>query len=88
MKLNKTLIALAAGASFGLSGQVFAEGTIAGTDIENTVTLGYTVNTVPQTDLTQTATFKVDSRVEFTFTMDETETVKMIIFHVSFRLYL
>ncbi|MGB3727276.1 MAG: hypothetical protein WA981_16110 [Glaciecola sp.] len=77
MKLNKTLTALAVSASLGLSGQAFAEGTIAGTDITNTVTLGYTVNTVEQTDLTQSATFKVDTRVEFALTMDETETVKI-----------
>lgn len=77
MKLNKTLMALAIGASAGLSGQAFAEGTIAGTDITNTVTLGYTVNSVAQTDLTQTATFKVDTKVDFTLTMDELETVKV-----------
>jgi hypothetical protein len=77
MKLTKTLTALAVGASFGLSGQAFAEGTLAGTDIENTVTLGYTVNTVAQTALEQTASFKVDTKVNFTLTMDETETVKI-----------
>lgn len=77
MKLNKTLTALAIGASFGLSGQAFAIGTIAGTEITNTVTVGYTVNAVAQTNVTQTATFKVDTEVNFTLTMDESETVKI-----------
>jgi len=77
MKLNKTLTTLAVSASFGLSGQAFALGTGAGTDITNTVTLGYTVNTVEQTDLTQNATFKVDTKVDFNITNDETETVKV-----------
>ena len=72
MKINKTLTALIAGASFGLSGQVFAEGTAAGTTITNTVTLGYTVSTVPQTDLTLDVDFLVDTKVDFNLSNDET----------------
>lgn len=77
MKYNQTLKALAAATALGLSGHAFAEGTEAGTVIENTVTLGYTVNTVAQTDLTQVADFTVDTKVDFTLTMDETATVKV-----------
>ncbi len=77
MKINKTLTALIAGASFGLSGQVFAEGTAAGTTITNTVTLGYTVSTVPQTDLTLDVDFLVDTKVDFNLSNDETATVKV-----------
>ena len=70
MKLNKTLIALAAGASFGLSGQTFAAGTVAGTDINNTVTLGYTVSSTAQTPVESVSGFKVDQKVDMTFTSD------------------
>ena len=68
MKLNKTLIALAAGASIGLSGQAFAAGTVAGTDISNTVTLGYTVSSTAQTPVESVSGFKVDQKVDMTFT--------------------
>ncbi|GAA6134877.1 hypothetical protein NBRC116188_16670 [Oceaniserpentilla sp. 4NH20-0058] len=77
MKFNTQLKALAAATAIGLSGHAMAEGTAAGTVIDNTVTLGYTVNTVAQTDLTQTADFTVDTKVNFTLTMDETATIKV-----------
>jgi len=77
MKLNTKLKALAAATAIGLSGHAMAEGTAAGTSIENTVTLGYTVNTIAQADLIQTADFTVDTKVDFTLEMNETATVKV-----------
>lgn len=68
MKLNKTLTALAVSASFGLSGQAFALGTVAGTDISNTVSLGYTVNSTAQTPVESVSGFKVDQKVDMTLT--------------------
>ncbi len=68
MKLNKTLTALAVTASFGLSGQAFAAGTVAGTDINNTVTLGYSVNSTTQTPVESVSGFKVDQKVDMTLT--------------------
>jgi len=64
MKLNKTLTALVMGASFGLSGQAFAAGTVAGTDITNTVTLNYKVSTIDQAAVDSSAAFKVDNKVD------------------------
>ena len=68
MKINKTLPALVAGASLGLSGQATAGGTTAGTDIVNTVSLGYTVNSTAQTPVTSTEQFKVDTKIDMTIT--------------------
>ena len=68
MKINKTLTALIAGASFGLSGQAMAAGTTAGTDITNTVNLDYKVNSVQQEVVESDAVFKVDTRVDMTMT--------------------
>lgn len=77
MKLNKSIMALATAAAFGISGQAFAEGTLAGTSIDNTVTLGYTVNSVAQDDLTQNTAFLVDTKVDFALSDVETATVKV-----------
>lgn len=77
MKFNHKIKALTAAMAIGLSGQAMAEGTAAGTVVENTVTLGYTVNSIAQTDLTQTADFTVDTKVDFTLTMEETATIKV-----------
>ena len=66
MKLNKTLTALAIGASFGLSGQAFAATTPAGTTISNTVDLKYTVSSVIQTPVTASSNFKVDNKIDMT----------------------
>jgi hypothetical protein len=76
MKINKTLTALIAGASLGLSGQAFAaNGTDSGTLISNTASLKYTVNSVDQDDITDDATFLVATRVDFTLsTPDNTAT--------------
>ena len=68
MKLNKTLIALAAGASFGLSGQAFAAGTASGEQITNTVKLNYAVSGVAQNEVDDQAQFIVDNKVDMTFT--------------------
>jgi len=70
MKLNKSIMALATAAAFGISGQVFAAGTVAGTDISNTVTLGYTVSSTAQTPIESVSGFKVDQKVDMTFTSD------------------
>ncbi len=66
MKINKTLTALIAGASIGMSGQAFSAGTTAGDDIANTVTLGYTVSGVTQDNVESDSTFKVDNKVDMT----------------------
>ncbi len=63
MKINKTLTALIAGASLGMSGQAFAAGTAAGTSIKNTATLNFKVSSVQQGELTNFATFLVDNKV-------------------------
>ncbi len=48
--------------------QSMAIGTAAGTQIDNTATLGYSVNSIDQTDISATASFVVDRRVDFTLT--------------------
>ncbi len=63
MKINKTLTALIAGASLGLSGQAFAAGTTAGTPISNTVSLSFTVGSDSITATPDTAVFNVDTKV-------------------------
>jgi len=66
MKLNKTLTALAIGASFGLSGQAFAAGTEAGTTVTNTVSLNYAVSGSQQASESATVDFLVDHKINFT----------------------
>lgn len=70
MKINKTLTALIAGASIGMSGQVLAVGTEAGTEIKNVVTLSYDVGTTPQSDVTESAQFLVDNKIDMSLTWD------------------
>lgn len=77
MKLNKTLTALAIGASFGLSGQAFAAGTLSGTNISNTVTLNYKVGTITQAAVDSSAAFKVDNKVDMEL-VDNTGTSTII----------
>jgi len=48
--------------------QAMAIGTAAGTQVDNTATVGYTVNTVNQTDISTSVSFVVDRRVDFTLT--------------------
>ncbi len=74
MKLNKTLTALIAGASIGISGQALAIGTTAGDNVENTVLLDYKVGGVTQETLDAVNTFKVDNRVDMTLTASATAT--------------
>lgn len=69
MKLNKTLTALAVGASFGLSGQAFAAGTEADTVITNTASMTYTVGSTPITE-SDDAKLTVDTKVDLTFSWD------------------
>ncbi|EAT12008.1 hypothetical protein HF888_11535 [Bermanella marisrubri] len=68
MKLNKTLTTLIAGAAFGLSGQVMAVGTEAGTPISNTATLSYTVNSSTVNNSSDVAEFEVDRKIDLTLT--------------------
>lgn len=65
MKLNKTLTALAVGASFGLSGQAFAAGTAAGSTVTNTVSLDYAVSGTQQASEEASVDFQVDHKVNF-----------------------
>ncbi len=64
MKINKTLTALIAGASLGLSGQVIAGGTTAGLTITNQTSLSYSVSTTPQAGVSVGASFMVDNRID------------------------
>ncbi len=66
MKMNKTLTALVAGASIGLSGQVLAVGTTSNQIVANKVTLDYSVGTTSQTAIESTSTFNVDNRIDTT----------------------
>lgn len=69
MKLNKTLTALAVGASFGLSGQALANQSKAGTDITNSASLSYTVGQSTETNTeTNDSTFRVDEKIDFLLT--------------------
>lgn len=85
MKTNKkTLAALIASASFGLSGQAFAaftapaDSTEAGTVISNQVNLDYTVNGIDQDAIDSTpVTFVVDTRVDFAVELNDSATVKV-----------
>ena len=71
VRLGATAIALLIGQ------QAMAEGTDAGTQIDNTATVNYSVGTVQQTALTDTVSFVVDRRVDFTLTVVD-ETVEAI----------
>lgn len=76
MKMNKTLTALVASATLGLTGQAFAVGTEAGSRISNTVDLSYSVNSVPQDAVTATTNFIVDNRIDVTVVSNTpTETI-------------
>ena len=65
MKINKTLTALIAGASLGLSGQAMAAGTVAGADVTNTVSLSYAVSGTQQASESFSVDFKVDHKINF-----------------------
>ncbi len=78
MKMNKTLTALIAGASLGLSGQALAAGTTAGTPIANSVTLSYSVGNVSQDNETANVSFDVDNKVDFSVEQKETTTIPVV----------
>ena len=64
MKINKTLAALIAGASLGLSGQAFAAPTAAGIVITNKVSLAYKVSDILQAGLEANSSFTVDHKID------------------------
>ncbi len=66
MKINKTLTALIAGASIGMSGQSLAKGTDAGESITNNTSLSYKVGDVQQENVPASAVFKVDNKIDMT----------------------
>lgn len=69
MKMRKAAarLAIAAGVAVCSLPQAYAGGTAAGTDINNTASVDYTVGGVNQPDvLSNTATFKVDRRINVT----------------------
>lgn len=74
MKLvnGKTSLALRLGALVAallLGQQAMAAGTRAGTDIDNTVNVNYEVGGIGQTALSDSVSFKVDRRVDYTLTL-------------------
>ncbi len=73
MKINKTLTALIAGASLGLSGQVLAT-TAATTSIKNTASLSFKVNGSDVSELSTEAEFTVDSKVNMTLQSNDDPT--------------
>mgnify|MGYP000526232536 CR=1 FL=1 len=79
MKINKTLAAMIASAGLGISGQALAiateTNTEAGTVISNTATFSYDVGSENYTDTTTATTFKVDQKVDLTFTWDQTSNI-------------
>jgi uncharacterized repeat protein (TIGR01451 family) len=69
MKINKTLTALIAGASIGMSGQALSAVNGAGTTLSNTASLTYTVGGATATsDSEDTLDFAVDKKIDFTLT--------------------
>jgi len=77
MKLNQKIMALAATAAVGFSGQALAAGTTAGTTVTNEASLTFEVSGNTQTPLTSNASFQVDNRVDMTITTT-TASVKVI----------
>lgn len=69
MRLNKTLTALVAVTSLGLSAQASAAFTQAGETISNSVSISYTAAGTPTTD-TQTSDFKVDRKVDMSLELN------------------
>jgi uncharacterized repeat protein (TIGR01451 family) len=71
VRLGATAVALLLGQ------QAMALGTDAGTQVDNTATVNYSVGLVGQTALTDTVSFVVDRRVDFTLTVVD-DTVEVI----------
>ncbi len=80
MKINKTLTALIAGASIGISGQVFAAaaGTLSGVTITNQVSLDFNVSGLGQDTKNASVAFLVDNKVDFTVIQQESVTEAII----------
>ena len=74
-RLSQTLNIVVASIFMVFSQSSFAVGTASGTDVLNSVTVDYKVNTVDQTQLSDTATFKVDNKVWPIVTMTSGATV-------------
>src|SRR5262245_55138598 len=74
MRTSKIYTSLLAGTAV-LVGNVSAAhadtGTAAGTTINNTASVSYSVNGTPQTTNSSTSTFVVDRKVNFTVTLDQ-----------------
>jgi uncharacterized repeat protein (TIGR01451 family) len=76
MKRFSRLLASASAVTLGaIAAPAFAAGTAAGTTIENTVSVSYSVGTVGQDDVSDTDTFVVDRMVNVTVTGGDTTTV-------------
>lgn len=71
MKINKTLTALIAGASIGMSGQAFAIGTAADTSITNQATLTFDVGGVQQDVEVDDAVFTVDNKIDLSLAWND-----------------
>lgn len=67
---NKLQLGLAAGLMFGVLPNAHAVGVTAGTDISNTVTVNYQVNSTAQDPETADVTFKVDRKIVLTVVSD------------------
>jgi uncharacterized repeat protein (TIGR01451 family) len=80
MKINKTLAALIAGASLGMSGQAFATaaGTLSGITIANQVTLDFNVGGLSQDTKNASVDFLVDNKVDFTVIQQQSITQAII----------
>jgi len=74
-RMSQTLNIVVASIFMVFSQSSLAVGTASGTDVLNSVTVDYKVNTVDQTQLSDTATFKVDNKVWPIVTMTSGATV-------------
>ncbi len=90
MKINKTLTALIAGASLGMSGQAMAIGTASNVLITNTATLDFDVSGQPQAQTTDFSQFRVDNRIDLSLSWNDSTaptTVANTSKSLSFKLY-
>jgi len=90
MKINKTLTALVAGASLGLSGQAMAIGTASNVLIINTATLDFDVSGQPQEQVTDPSQFRVDNKIDLSLIWNDATaptTVANTSKAISFKLY-
>lgn len=73
-KLRFTAAVSAMAVAAGVSTPAFADGTTAGTNINNTVTVEYRVGNVPQDSETAADTFQVDRKIDLTVAASDTVT--------------